>query len=477
MPAADASVYLKAMERKRWAFPLVGVAAVRRGGETTVALAGVAPIPWLLDGALDDATPLPGNAYKVEIATALVKRAARAHVGCELKRRRRSLARGRARPRRAAAASKKRRRRPPRRRRPRRPPTRTAARPRHAAARRGAARAEADDGRSTRRRPTTSRCATNCGSFTIRLDRKTSPNAAASFVVARPEQASSTAPSSTGSSRTSSSRAATRRPSGTGGPGYTTVDTPPAARSTRTASSRWRRRRPRPPGTSGSQFFVVTGADAGLPPDYAVLGTSSTGSTSCDGSASSATRAPSSRPRLVEIERADRHASRDGRGGRAGRRSGDAVRRAEAATVAARGARGACARRRSPRSWWCEGAYPLDEPPGRDWSHCERLGRRARRIASLRPGRARATTSTHALVVLADGPSLDPRAVERAGRAPRRRRPSSRRATTARSEPPGRARARSLGDGARRGRTCARAGARRLLRPPAARRRRLSAHG
>ena len=36
------------MERKRWAFPIVGVAAVRRGGETRVALAGVAPIPWLL---------------------------------------------------------------------------------------------------------------------------------------------------------------------------------------------------------------------------------------------------------------------------------------------------------------------------------------------------------------------------------------------------------------------------------------------
>jgi cyclophilin family peptidyl-prolyl cis-trans isomerase len=27
-----------------------------------------------------------------------------------------------------------------------------------------------------------------------------------------------------------------------------------------------------PPGTSGSQFFVVTGADAGLPPQYAILG-------------------------------------------------------------------------------------------------------------------------------------------------------------------------------------------------------------
>jgi xanthine dehydrogenase YagS FAD-binding subunit len=75
VPPADASAYLKAMERKRWSFPIVGVAAVRRGGETTVALAGVAPIPWLLEGDVDAATPLPGNAYKVEIATALVRRA------------------------------------------------------------------------------------------------------------------------------------------------------------------------------------------------------------------------------------------------------------------------------------------------------------------------------------------------------------------------------------------------------------------
>lgn len=75
VPPADASVYLKAMDRKRWAFPLIGVAAVRRGGETTVALAGAAPIPWLLEGPMDEATPLPGNAYKVELAEALVKRA------------------------------------------------------------------------------------------------------------------------------------------------------------------------------------------------------------------------------------------------------------------------------------------------------------------------------------------------------------------------------------------------------------------
>jgi xanthine dehydrogenase YagS FAD-binding subunit len=70
----DRSVYLKAMERKRWAFPLVGVAAVRRAGETRIALAGVAPTPWLLDE-LESATPLPHNAYKLDIAKALVKRA------------------------------------------------------------------------------------------------------------------------------------------------------------------------------------------------------------------------------------------------------------------------------------------------------------------------------------------------------------------------------------------------------------------
>jgi peptidyl-prolyl cis-trans isomerase B (cyclophilin B) len=32
-----------------------------------------------------------------------------------------------------------------------------------------------------------------------------------------------------------------------------------------------------PPGTSGSQFYVVTGADAGLPPEYALVGKVSEG--------------------------------------------------------------------------------------------------------------------------------------------------------------------------------------------------------
>ena len=38
------------MDRKRWSFPQVGVAAARVGGEARIALAGVAPIPWLLEG-------------------------------------------------------------------------------------------------------------------------------------------------------------------------------------------------------------------------------------------------------------------------------------------------------------------------------------------------------------------------------------------------------------------------------------------
>jgi xanthine dehydrogenase YagS FAD-binding subunit len=72
-----ASTYLKAMDRRRWSFAIVGVAAARLDDRTRLALAGVAPIPWALDGAgeLERSTPLPGTTYKVEIANALVRRA------------------------------------------------------------------------------------------------------------------------------------------------------------------------------------------------------------------------------------------------------------------------------------------------------------------------------------------------------------------------------------------------------------------
>jgi xanthine dehydrogenase YagS FAD-binding subunit len=72
-----ASAYLKAMDRKRWAFALVGVAAARHEDGARLGLAGVAPIPWLLSSLdeLEAATPLPGTAYKVELARALGRRA------------------------------------------------------------------------------------------------------------------------------------------------------------------------------------------------------------------------------------------------------------------------------------------------------------------------------------------------------------------------------------------------------------------
>lgn len=77
VPQPEASVYLKAMDRAKWSFALVGVAAARFGGEKRLALAGVAPIPWALASAeeLERATPLPGTAYKVELARPLIRRA------------------------------------------------------------------------------------------------------------------------------------------------------------------------------------------------------------------------------------------------------------------------------------------------------------------------------------------------------------------------------------------------------------------
>jgi xanthine dehydrogenase YagS FAD-binding subunit len=77
LPTVESSAYIKAMDRKRWAFPQVGVAAARVNGETRIALAGVAPIPWRIEGAdaLDRATPLPRTEWKVPLAQALVRRA------------------------------------------------------------------------------------------------------------------------------------------------------------------------------------------------------------------------------------------------------------------------------------------------------------------------------------------------------------------------------------------------------------------
>jgi cyclophilin family peptidyl-prolyl cis-trans isomerase len=64
---------------------------------------------------------------------------------------------------------------------------------------------------------------------------------------------------------------------GTGGPGYSTVDPPPADAKYTKGVVAMAKTGAEPPGTAGSQFFVITAADAGLPPDYALLGNVSTG--------------------------------------------------------------------------------------------------------------------------------------------------------------------------------------------------------
>jgi peptidyl-prolyl cis-trans isomerase B (cyclophilin B) len=112
---------------------------------------------------------------------------------------------------------------------------------------------------------------TSCGSFTIRLAQKISPNAAASFAsLARSGFFDDTifhriVPGFViqGGDPTAS---------GTGGPGYSTRDRVPQSASYDVGVVAMAKAGNEPAGTAGSQFFVVTGAGAGLTPDYALLG-------------------------------------------------------------------------------------------------------------------------------------------------------------------------------------------------------------
>jgi peptidyl-prolyl cis-trans isomerase B (cyclophilin B) len=59
---------------------------------------------------------------------------------------------------------------------------------------------------------------------------------------------------------------------GTGGPGYSTVDPPPPTAKYAHGVVAMAKTAADPPGTAGSQFFVVTAPDAQLTPDYAIVG-------------------------------------------------------------------------------------------------------------------------------------------------------------------------------------------------------------
>jgi peptidyl-prolyl cis-trans isomerase B (cyclophilin B) len=112
---------------------------------------------------------------------------------------------------------------------------------------------------------------TNCGSFTITLDVKNSPKTAASFVyLAR--QRFYDGLTFHRVIRGFVIQGGDPRGNGTGGPGYQVVEAPPrSVRYTRGVVA-MAKTEAEDPGTSGSQFYVVTGEDAQLPPDYAVLG-------------------------------------------------------------------------------------------------------------------------------------------------------------------------------------------------------------
>ena len=64
---------------------------------------------------------------------------------------------------------------------------------------------------------------------------------------------------------------------GTGGPGYSVDEKPPANLSYTKGIVAMAKSSAEPPGRSGSQFYVVTAPDAGLPPEYALVGKVSKG--------------------------------------------------------------------------------------------------------------------------------------------------------------------------------------------------------
>lgn len=113
---------------------------------------------------------------------------------------------------------------------------------------------------------------TNCGSFTVTLDAERAPKTAASFQYLVEEGVFDGTPFHRvvpGFVVQGGDPAG----DGTGGPGFQVTERPPANLSYTRGTVAMAKTDAEPPGTSGSQFFVVTAeADAGLPPDFALVG-------------------------------------------------------------------------------------------------------------------------------------------------------------------------------------------------------------
>jgi peptidyl-prolyl cis-trans isomerase B (cyclophilin B) len=112
---------------------------------------------------------------------------------------------------------------------------------------------------------------TTCGSFTVTLDPTLAPKTSASLVaLARDGYYDDTLFHRVVPGFVIQGGDPTQ--SGSGGPGYATVDAPPSDAVYTKGVVAMAKAPAEPPGTAGSQFFVVTGADAGLPPEYAIVG-------------------------------------------------------------------------------------------------------------------------------------------------------------------------------------------------------------
>ncbi|HET7120327.1 MAG TPA: peptidylprolyl isomerase [Solirubrobacterales bacterium] len=118
--------------------------------------------------------------------------------------------------------------------------------------------------------------ATSCGSFEIELDTKQAPKTANSFAFLAEEgfyddlTFHRIAPGFV-------IQGGDPEGTGTGGPGYSVDEKPPANLAYTKGTVAMAKSSAEPPGRSGSQFFVVTAADAGLPPEYALVGKVSNG--------------------------------------------------------------------------------------------------------------------------------------------------------------------------------------------------------
>ncbi|MGH2923761.1 MAG: peptidylprolyl isomerase [Solirubrobacterales bacterium] len=114
--------------------------------------------------------------------------------------------------------------------------------------------------------------ATSCGEFVIELDTERAPKTTASFA-GLAEQGFY---DGTGFHRVAPGfviQGGDPLGDGTGGPGYSVDEPPPQGFAYLRGTVAMAKTEAEPPGRSGSQFFIVTApADAGLPPEFALLG-------------------------------------------------------------------------------------------------------------------------------------------------------------------------------------------------------------